>query len=557
MNRAALLLISFAIPLFAETDFAPGEFVFGETCEHPMIPSLNGILLLGKNVKLLKKEEALKQVAGVKTLGVDVPGGTEKLAASLSPYFGKPLCDEDVLGLIEAIRGYYQDQMRPFVSIEMPKQEATCVLQFVVAESQLGKVCVEGNKASHLNRVLSRVELCPGDLIDEKVLLRDMQFLNRNPFRRVDLIYSPGEKPYTTDVMLRMEERSPYRFYAGGDNTGVGLTGQMRWFAGVNLSFTGWADHNLSYQYTTSNDFHDFQAHTLQYLVMLPSRHLLNFYGGYSSVHGRFSVPGMTNHGSSYQVSGRYIYLLNPTRRLNHEFSAGWDFKETNNALNFGEEIAVSQPVNLFQLAAKYAGNFEGSRYRLDYSLEGYWSPGEWLPDQTNGDYQAIRPGAKNHWVYGRGALTYSQKLPHDFWFFSMFRGQFTGENLLPSEQLGIGGYDTVRGYKERELNKDKGAIANIEFRSPALKVFSRGSQTAKLVDALQFIAFFDVGYGSNHEPLPGEPRGEYLIGTGPGARYTLGQTLTGRLDWGVKLHHREPYGGGWSMLHFSLIASY
>lgn len=558
MNRFIFLIfVSTAVSLMSQEIEEMEEPQFSEeVCESPRIHSLNGILLIDRSVECLNEEKMLNQIEGLRSVGVEVPGGTIKLKNHLSAFYGRPLYERDILDLVDAITHYYQDHLRPFVVIEIPKQIPSCVLQLVIIESHLGKVCIEGNRDNNYDRVLSRIELGTGDYVDERILLRDMQFINRNPFRRIDYLFSPGEKAYTTDLLIQMEERRPIRVYVGADNTGVSTTGQQRWFTGFNANITSWADQNISFQYTTSNDFHEFQAYTGQYLMMLPWRHLLNFYGGYSSVHVNFAFPGMTNHGTSYQASGRYIYLLNPTLALNHEVSFGFDFKQTNNAFNFGELIAARQPVNLFQLAAKYAGNFEGKRVRLDYDLEMYWSPGKWLPHQSNEDYQTLRPGAKNHWVYARGALTYNLKLS-ECWFFFMLRGQFTGENLLPSEQLGIGGYDTVRGYKERQLNKDKGAIANIEIRTPGKKVFFQKSNCSQFQDAVQFLAFFDAGYGSNHDPLPGEPRGEYLLGAGPGVRYTVNDRLTGRLDWGVKLHNREAYGGGWSMFHFSLIASY
>jgi len=560
MNRFLFVVLACAaIPLMSQEikDEIAECCVHEESSPTPVIPCLQGVLLLDRKMKLVNEEKMLNKIDGVQSIGVDIPGGITELEARISGYFGRPLYEKDILCLVDVITGYYQDHLRPFVAIEIPKQIKSCALQLILTESHLGKICIQGEKTNHFNRILSRIQMSEGDIIDERILLRDMQFINRNPFRRINYLFSPGAKPYTTDLLVQLDERRPFRIYAGGDNTGVSTTGQQRWFAGFNLNVTGWADHNFSFQYTTSNDFHEFQAYTGQYLILFPWRHLLNFYGGYSRSHVDFVFPGMTNHGTSFQASARYIYLLNPTIHLNHEFSLGFDFKQTNNTFNFGELFAAKQPVNLFQLAGKYAGNFEGKCYRIDYDLEAYWSPGKWLPDQTNADYRTLRPGGKNHWVYARGALTYNQKLCWDFWFFSMLRGQLCGENLLPSEQMGIGGYDTVRGYKERQLNKDNAAIANIEFRSPTTTVFFPKSNCNGPIDALQFLVFFDAGYGSNHTPLPGEPRREYLLGTGPGARYTMNNGFTGRVDWGVKLHNRESYGGGWSMFHFSVIASY
>lgn len=46
--------------------------------------------------------------------------------------------------------------------------------------------------------------------------------------------------------------------------------------------------------------------------------------------------------------------------------------------------------------------------------------------------------------------------------FEARFRGQLASTNLLPSEQMGLGGYNSVRGYLERQVNVDNGLIVNL-----------------------------------------------------------------------------------------------
>lgn len=130
-------------------------------------------------------------------------------------------------------------------------------------------------------------------------------------------------------------------------------------------------------------------------------------------------------------------------------------------------------------------------------------------------------------------------------------KGQISSQNLLPSEQFGLGGYDTVRGYDQREVNKDGAILASAEARSPALPVVKPWN------DAVQFLIFLDYGWGSDHNAIPGQRKTDYLLGTGPGIRYTIEPYLTARLDWGIKLHKKANFGGGNTMIHFNITASY
>lgn len=258
------------------------------------------------------------------------------------------------------------------------------------------------------------------------------------------------------------------------------------------------------------------------------------------------------------QTSGRYTIPLKIYRYLEHEISCGGDFKRTNNTFEFSEDFPVfGSNVNLTQLTLGYSGNYEKNTYRLDFNGDFYWSPGRWLADQTNDDYASLRPGAKNHWVYFKGAFVYLQRLPKSFSLSLAARGQVSSEPLLPSEQFGLGGYDTVRGYDQREVNKDDAVFLSAEARSPAFAVLRKMKPTWKATDALQFLVFLDYGWGIDIDTLPGGKKSNYLLGTGPGLRYTVEPYLTVRLDWGIKLHKEAAYGGGNTMIHFNVTASY
>ena len=258
------------------------------------------------------------------------------------------------------------------------------------------------------------------------------------------------------------------------------------------------------------------------------------------------------------QTSARYVAPLKIYPYLEHEITAGGDFKRSNNTFEFTEQFPrIGNNVNLTQLVLGYSGNYERNALRLDFTGNLYWSPGKWLADQTDAAYASLRPGAVNHWVYFRGSFVYLQKLPKSFSLSLLTAGQISSQPLLPSEQFGLGGYDTVRGYEQREVNKDNAILASLEARSPGLQIAKKVKPSSKIPDALQFIAFIDYGWGINIDTIPGTDKADYLIGAGPGIRYTLEPYLTLRLDWGIRLHNKKSFEGGWDRLHFNVTASY
>ena len=108
---------------------------------------------------------------------------------------------------------------------------------------------------------------------------------------------------------------------------------------------------------------------------------------------------------------------------------------------------------------------------------------------------------------------------------------------VAPSEQLGFGGYDSVRGYDEREVNGDEGFLFSTEVRTPTIGIGDLCGFPA-FQDQLQFLAFWDYGAANNHTLLPGEASETPLSSVGFGIRYTINTYLSLRYDYGFQLLH-------------------
>lgn len=544
--------------------FAAGIcFVFSLKSQetHPvLIEHLQGILLVGnQNRQLTLPLTDLPKTEGIDWVDLEIPGNAYDLCKQLEVFLNQPIAIDHLQQIKKVVIDYYTAQSHPFVLVKVPAQEVTSgVLQIVVIESKMGDLIVEGNRyvsSAKLKRYFSTKKGAP---IHESSLLRNVSFINRNPFRRVNLIFAPGKEEAETDVILAVKDRRPFRMYAGTDNLGVDPIGANQWYAGFNWGNAFHQDHILSYQFTTSYYIRRFQAHTLEYTALLSWGHLLDVYGGYSQVHPPVPAPLKRNDGWSLQASLRYVMPLKIYQYLEHEITAGGDFKRSNNTFEFTETVPVfGKNVNLTQIVLGYSGNYERNQYRLDFKGTFFWSPGRWLADQTNADYASLRPGAENKWLYFRGYLYYLQRLGSSFSLSIRLTGQGATEPLLPSEQMGLGGYDTVRGYEERVYNVDNAVVLNVETRSPGLPIAKWMKRSFTVPDALQFLVFCDAAWGENLISIPGTPKFNYLIGVGPGVRYTLEPYLTARLDWGVRLHEKAFLGSNWNRFHFNITASY
>ena len=307
------------------------------------------------------------------------------------------------------------------------------------------------------------------------LLLKDLDWMNKNPFRQTNSIFSPSGQNDMTDIELVTEDRFPWRFFGGVDNSGIRQSGRTRYFAGFNWGNVFNLDHILSFQFTSGSKTSNYWSTSLHYTAPLPWRHTFITYGGYSHIKADLEAPGMKTKGYSAQASFRYEIPLHPLLNFLEDFLLGFDWKRTNTSIDQEGDLFFDQSVNLTQLTLGYNGGYESSWYKISATLEVYGSPGRWLPDQSRKCYQELREGANNRYVYARLAVAPILEMGYGFTLHARVRGQLSSTNLLASEQFGLGGWDTVRGYQVREVNADNVFIVlSARQLNPKLRIISR-----------------------------------------------------------------------------------
>jgi len=122
---------------------------------------------------------------------------------------------------------------------------------------------------------------------------------------------------------------------------------------------------------------------------------------------------------------------------------------------------------------------------------------------------------------------------------------------------LGLGGYDTVRGYDEREVNGDNGYLVSTEVATPPVSLLNIfGCQKVK--DQLQFLGFVDYGGTSLHQITPADTNpNTNLLGIGPGFRYAINPYLSVRFDYGFQMIPTGFDDRHASRAHFGIVVSY
>lgn len=490
--------------------------------------------------------------------GVNAPAD---LAAALAPFLGKPLSMALLSDLAKAVIEAWRDEDFPIVDVYFPEQNISAGrVQVVVREALLGEVRIDDAAHSDPAYLERNIRLAPGDRIDRRVLDADLDWLNRNPIRQVNLIYDRGEEDGTSDIVLETVEEDPFTVYAGLANTGVPLTGENEWSAGFNWLNPLGGEQSAGYQFGADLEFEALESHTALYRAFLPWRHELRFLGAAVFSDVPAAAPAAVGiGGENLQATVDYVVplpRLKPFRGLRHEFTAGVDWKSTNTDLIFGGISAIASSAEILQFRAAYEAVWTDKLGYQTVSLGSIWAPGDVLNHNDDPSFGALRAGATADYWYGYAEIERGIKLPEAWNLVLRGRGHVTDDRLLSTEQLLAGGYLTVRGFDENFVRGDSGAILNLELVSPPFSLLSRVRPECR--DEWNALLFYDGAALDNSDPLPGElSPGLQSAGLGFNCRIGESAHLRAAYGWALQASGVDEAGMADGRMHFGVTVSY
>ena len=429
---------------------------------------------------------------------------------------------------------HYRKCKFPIVDVQIPEQRITGgTVHLVVIESRVGDIRIQ--PGCYFDREeLSRWIKCTriGDRLYEPPIENDLLWLNQNPFRRVTVDFDKGTQPGTTDVIFESHDVRPIRGYIGADDTGVETLNYGRLFAGFTMGNMFGKGGILGYQYTSDQEFRYLHAHSLSYSHPIIRRWSANTFGSLANVSPKLG-GGLNQDGQSWQLGGGITRHLIRTRKDIANLQLGFDFKSTDNNLEFAGSTVSDSAADLFQISLKFDRVVRGEQPE-EYAvlrLESFFGPGGGMSGPHSSEaFNTIRPGTSPDYAYGRLRLEESRFVGRNYQLLSRFTGQVASERLLFSE-----------------INADHGWIANFEF-GPRTKRWGCERQPR----VLRMYGFADLANGYLDDPIAGENAYEFAMSTGVGARFQISDVLIARGDYGVGLVDLDSSGRS-NRFHFGV----
>ncbi len=498
----------------------------------------------------------VERVPGVHIL---VGGGDEEnqeLIDQLGKFLNQPLTESLIFEIKNTIVQYYREKYGQYVAAIVPVQKVSNgVVILQILEGHIGSIEYKGQKWFRERVIANALGIQPGDPLIETEFLNDVTWANRNPFRNTQMVLVPSLKQGETNLQFITKDRFPLRVYVGADNTGFKSNDVYRLFAGFNWGDAFMIGDILSYQYTASPNFHDFQSHVANYTSFLPWQHIMTVFGTYGTVFP--NIPNFRVDGKNIQGSLRYQIPFRPLFGLfRHHFEWGFDWKYlTSNLFFLGdiEQASVStQTITITQFMTSYKFQRNWTQNLFTFRLDMYLSPWkDWIfPFQTSRAYNDSRAESHVRYAYWKGALSNVYRMKRGITLTQQVRGQLATGTLPVAEQFGLGGMNTVRGYYEQQFVADDAICINLEAFTPVVSFFNA------VRNEFSVLVFVDYGFGYNYSVVGPEFRAQNLLGIGPGVRYDISSYFAGRLDYGFQILDL-PQDRRFGRFHFSLIASY
>lgn len=489
-----------------------------------------------------------------------------ELKTILASHTGKSRNFGDVQNALQALQAAYQKEGYSAVRVILPEQALeNGIIRITVIQQKLASVSVLNNQHFDDENVLASLPaLKIGEPPNARAVARNLRVANENPAKFSSVHFQSNEQdPDAIDATVRLLDEKTQKYFLTLDNTGNEQTKDLRIGIGYQNYNMFNRDHRLSAQFITTPQsdltFSDMQIFGFGYSIPLYERgDSLDFLAAYSDVDAGSLLNGALNVTSRGWVFGaHYNWNLNRIGQYQHKIDFGLDYRNYKPEVTFGGTNITPQ-TSVTPLSVSYSGLWQDSTRRVSFSGGVIHNLGSIDSDGGSSDLASPPWLAENDFTRFVWSADFSQQLFKTWQLHLAASGQFASDHLLPGEQFGLGGMDSVRGWHERTFSGDRGYRGSAEIVSPNF-----GEQILSGL-SLKALAFYDVGHVEYMNDIFGNKPGDQVtIGSaGVGMRFGYGKHLLGRMDaaWVVDgdvadkiTSYRQSRDNGDSFIHFSM----
>ncbi|NEO55311.1 MAG: filamentous hemagglutinin N-terminal domain-containing protein [Okeania sp. SIO3B5] len=452
----------------------------------------------------------------------------QELQQQLTPYLNKPIAFDQLIAARTAITEYYTKNNYITSGAFIPPQTVTenGVVTIQVVEGKIDEIDIKIEGRLNENYIKSRLEKATIAPINQDKLLSALQLLQLDPLiDNISAELSAGVRPDTSVLEVEVVTANPWRIAAISNNGRVPSVGTFR--RGIEVghgNLTGMGDSfNTLYTNTDGSDLVE-----LSYAIPVNSRNgrieMFYRYQDNEVIESPFERLDIQSNSRTYKLAFRQPIIQTPRQ----EFSVGVSATRRDSQTSvLGENFPLSAGANddgetklsILQFFQDY--QLRGDNQVL--ALNSQFNIGLGILDATvNSDEPDSR------FFYWRGQGQWVRELATDTLLVVGADVQLSPSELVPLERFGLGGYRSVRGYRQDTRLTDNGALGTVELRLPVPWISGENR-------LFQVVPFIDggVAWNSYGEEVSGT---NALAAVGVGLQVKLWNKINMRLDYGIPL---------------------
>lgn len=453
-----------------------------------------------------------------------------ELVAVVAPFTGRTLTFAELMDARSAVTQLYIEAGYVSSGAVIPPQTLNDgVVEIQVVEGSLEAIEITGTQRLDRSYIHSRLALAASTPLNVNALLESLQLLNLDPLiKNIAAELQAGDRPETRRLWVNVSEAKSFFITPTLDNARVPSVGSFRQQIVVEQGNTTGVGDPLVATYSRTKGSNVFD---LSYARPInPRNGTLQVSLGASRsevIEEPFDILGIESKSNYYEVSYRQPLTLTPREALAWGLTFSWQDSQTQLRLDdiggfplsAGADENGSTRIAALRFFQDWTQRSEqhvlALRSQASFGLEGFLNASD-NPEPPDSGFFIWRGQGQWGRVLGPDTLL-------------IVRGdiQLSDRPLVPLEQMGLGGVNTVRGYRQEALLTDNAILVSTEVQLPIARMPDIQGQ-------LHLVPFLDFGTGWNRSDV--ELESDTLFSTGLGVIFQTANGLSARLDWGIPL---------------------
>lgn len=443
------------------------------------------------------------------------------------PYLNRDVSFAELLQLRSAIAELYIKNGYVTSAAVLPPQVLTGgVVKIQVIEGSVEQINVIGTRRLNPAYIRSRIGLSVQAPLNVNRLLEGLRLLQLDPLiASISADLQAGTRPGTSVLQVTITEAKTFSVTPTLDNARSPSVGSFRRQLELSqANLLGLGDGlRASYTNTAGSNGID-----LSYTIPLNPRNgtLRLAYGSTRSrvIQDEFEILDITARSRYYDLTFRQPIIQRPT----NEFTLGLTFSRQESQTELGIDNIGPFPLSAGAddqgrtkiSALRFFQEYVQRSDRQVFAARSQFSVGLGLFNATIND-----DAPDSQFFAWRGQAQWTRLLARDSLLLVRGDLQLSDRTLVPLEQIGIGGVDTVRGYRQDALLTDNGFLFSSEVRLPILR-------SGRAI--VQVTPFIDLGTAWNRSS--DNPSPNTLLGAGFGFLWRQGDDFSARIDFGFPI---------------------